>query len=405
MAFIAVSSASGEAIVDTASAPAPGWVAGPLAGLAPELTDAGFAIALLTLVAGYLTVLRRADRVSWRWIWGAVVGTQAVLLVAPPLLSSDVFGYISYARLGALHGLNPYLHPPVAAPGDPVLPLVYWQHQTSPYGPLFTAFSYATAPLGPAGALWTLKAIACMAALASAALVGRLAAALGRDGRHAVALVALNPLLLLYAVGGAHNDVVVMLLVILALHGLSRSAPEAGGIALVAAAATKVTAAVVLPFAIAGHHSRRRLLTAVSVTLAIVAGVTVATFGTHVFDTVTSIATRGEFVFDNSGPVLAGRLLGTGLTAGVRLGAVAIVGTVFAIALWRTYRGADWISSCGWATLAVLVSTPAYVPWYVCWLLPLAAVGRSRRLKVATVGLTVATALLYVPVFGRPPAP
>jgi hypothetical protein len=405
VAFIAVSSASGEAIVDTASAPEPGWVAGPLAGLAPALTDAGFAIGLLSLVAGYLVVLHQADRLSRRWIWGAIVGAQAALLLAPPLLSSDVFGYIAYARLGAIHGLNPYVHAPVSAPGDPLLPLVYWQHQTSPYGPLFTASSFATAPLGPAGALWAFKAVACIAALASAALIQRLAAAQGRDGRRAVALVALNPVLLLYAVGGAHNDVVVMMLVTVALLGLTWPAPRAGGIALVAAVATKVTAAVLLPFAIAGHRARRRLLPVVVAAVALVAGVTAATFGTHVFDTVTSIATHREFVFDNSGPVLAGRLLGTGLTTGVRIGALAIAGTVFAIALWRTYKGADWISSCGWATLAVLVSTPAFAPWYLCWVLPLAAAGRSRRLRVATVGLTVATALLYVPVLGRPPAP
>ena len=41
------------------------------------------------------------------------------LLLAPPLLSLDVFSYISYARLGAGEGLNPYDAVPADLVGDP----------------------------------------------------------------------------------------------------------------------------------------------------------------------------------------------------------------------------------------------------------------------------------------------
>ena len=43
---------------------------------------------------------------------GAAVVLVVAFALAPPLLSQDVFSYIAYARLGALHGLNPYIQPP-----------------------------------------------------------------------------------------------------------------------------------------------------------------------------------------------------------------------------------------------------------------------------------------------------
>jgi len=42
----------------------------------------------------------------------------------------------------------------------------------------------------------------------------------------------------------------------------------------------------------------------------------------------------------------------------------------------------------GWASLALLLCSAWLVPWYLAWLLPLAALGRSRPLVAATVVLT-----------------
>ena len=69
----------------------------------------------------------------------------ARLRPAPPLLSHDVYSYVDYARLGALHGLDPYVHPPAAAPADPAFAHVTWTDTTSAYGPLFTLATYPLA--------------------------------------------------------------------------------------------------------------------------------------------------------------------------------------------------------------------------------------------------------------------
>ena len=49
---------------------------------------------------------------SARAVVGAVVAAHVLFLLAPPLLSQDVFSYIAYARLGVEHDLNPYEHAP-----------------------------------------------------------------------------------------------------------------------------------------------------------------------------------------------------------------------------------------------------------------------------------------------------
>ena len=58
---------------------------------------------------------------------------------------------------------------------------------------------------------------------------------------------------------------------------------------------------------------------------------------------------------------------------------------VFAVTLcWllrRVWRGElDWIAGAGWAAFALLVTAASLLPWYVAWLMPLAALGRDRRL-------------------------
>jgi hypothetical protein len=63
------------------------------------------------------------------------------------------------------------------------------------------------------------------------------------------------------------------------------------------------------------------------------------------------------------------------------------------LALLRAaWRGGDWITSAGWATLALVVSLTWEMPWYVLWALPFAALGSSRSLRRAC--LVVSTFLL-----------
>ena len=71
---------------------------------------------------------------------------------------------------------------------------------------------------------------------------------------------------------------------------------------------------------------------------------------------------------------------------------------VFFVLLVRTWRGRiGAVDAAAWATLAILLASAWLVPWYILWLLPLAALSRDRRLWIATLALTAWMLAIAVP--------
>ncbi|MBV8956868.1 MAG: hypothetical protein JO179_22210, partial [Solirubrobacterales bacterium] len=70
---------------------------------------------------------------------------------------------------------------------------------------------------------------------------------------------------------------------------------------------------------------------------------------------------------------------GAGRAAGVLLG-IACAAT-YVWLLRKVWRGEmDWIDGAGWVALALLITASSMLPWYVAWLMPLAALATDRRL-------------------------
>src|SRR3954463_2321920 len=237
----------------------PGWMAGPLPSLDGPLTSSLYAALFVSMCACYAVVLGLARHVDARTAAVAIVVLHVLFLLAPPLLSADLFGYIDYARIGAVHGLDPYAHGPVSAPHDEVFAFMRWRGDLpSPYGPLFTLGSYALAPLSVAASFWVLKGLAAAASLAIVWLVWDCARRLEIDPMPAAMLVGLNPLVLVWALGGAHNDLIVVAAVTGGVWLAIAARERLAGAALAGAAALKVSAGVMLPFLVAGTRGRRR---------------------------------------------------------------------------------------------------------------------------------------------------
>jgi hypothetical protein len=385
--LIAAGSASLASLVPATKGGSPDWLRGPFTNLHVGISHADFTALLLFMTFCYLIVLAVARSVSVPTAVAAIAILHLAFGLAPPIFSADAFGYIGFARLGALHGLNPYLHNAAAAPGDPVLPYVGWPHSTSPYGPLFTLASYGLAPLSVPAALWSLKAIATAASLGCTALVWKLARRVGRRPIEAAIFFGLNPVVLVWAVGGAHNDLLLMLVVLagVTMVGAGRAGPGLG--ALVAAAGVKAWASMILPFALVATRRRASLVVPLLVLLAI-AIATLAVFGGHAFGSERELLSEQRNVADHSVPNQLGLLIGLGgLTEGIRIVAVAafVIAVVASLAL--VSRGADWVAGAGWATLCLLVCSAWLLPWYAVWVLPLAAIG-SSRLRAASLAFT-----------------
>jgi len=351
----------------------------------------------------YLAVLARAPRLGRRIVWGAIVVLVAAFAIAPVLLSHDVYSYLDYARLGVVHGLDPYVHPPLAAPADPAFAHVTWPDTTNAYGPLFTLATYPLAWLPVGVAIAVLKAVAALSVLGLALVVSRLAAWRGVDPLRAAAFVALNPLVLVHVVGGAHNDGLTMLLAMLAVAAILSARELTGAAALVAAIAIKASAAFLTPFALLATvkpgsmglerpNSGRlrpvgRLLAGGALATVVIGAAAYLGFG---WDWLSSFGLVGENQGQSSHlsiPITIARLTGLDPDA-VRLAALVLFLTLFFELMLWTWRGFDWVRAAGWAAAGLLLATAWLLPWYLVWLLPLAAIARDRPLQVLALALT-----------------
>lgn len=335
-----------------------------------------------------------------RTLWAAILVLVAGFALAPVLLSHDVYSYVDYARLGVVHGLDPYAHPPAAAPFDPAYARVTWIDATSAYGPLFTLSTYPLAWLPVWLAVAVLKATAAASILGTALLVARVAPSRGVSPLAAAAFVALNPLVLIHVVGGAHNDGLAMLAATIGIAAMLSAREASAGAAFIAAFAIKAPAAIAAPFALlntrpTGLKERSdwtyrpigRVLLGAGLALVALTVVAYAAFGWNWLDAIGLAGENQHRTSHLSVPITLARLTGLDPTA-VQATALALFAAVFAYLLIRTWQGADWLRCAAWASFALLLATAWLLPWYLIWTLPLAALSRDRPLQLLTLALT-----------------
>jgi hypothetical protein len=424
----------------------PHWMAGPLGGLLPGLTRSPtklkylFTGALVAMYASYLLALKYVPMLHARWAIGAVLAVHACFFLAPPLALTDVFNYVNYGRMEVVHHLNPYTTIPILEPhGDPSYYLSNWHQLLSPYGPLFTMMTFALVSLGVAASFWAIKAILAVVSLGTIFLVWKCARLLGRDPIAAIVLVGLNPIVLVWGLGGDHNDFLMVFCIVLGFYLLLRSGawvagdeqtavdPQVGrfedragwrgsvlgwlwplapleigaGMAFVAAAAIKASGAILIPVVLAALLRAPRAVVQIVLGMA-AAGVAVAVasliaFGLHVPD----LSTQSKLVTSLSAPNLLGLALGSGgETEKLR---VVLSGVLILVVLGccvLAWRRKDAITASGWVTVALLLTLGWVLPWYVLWLLPLAALSGSRLLRTTALVLGVYLIIAWAPASG-----
>ena len=396
--LIAVSAGRTDWLLPASVRPVPGSLAGVFGHSGIDLELGGLIAALALMFVSYALAIRAADQLSPRAVLIGVVGLNALILLAPPLLSTDVFSYVAYGRIGAMYGANPYLHGPEAIALDPSYPFIAarWVATPTAYGPLFTAVSYLLAPLNIAWNVLAYKAIAAISSLVIVMVVWKAARVRGLDPVRAVVLVGLNPVIVVYGVGGGHNDLLMVAILLTGIYVFLRQNERASGALIVAATAVKLTAGLLLPFAFAHSikqrdgRSPRAVLVGVGLAAAPAGVLSFLVFGSgplHLPSTLANIQHGGGL---NSVFGFLLTLLGLGRLNGI-VGLVLEAGFAICV-VWlvrRVWRGQlDWITAAGWATVALLVTASLLLPWYVGWLVPLAALSPDRRLLITAVVLT-----------------
>lgn len=373
-------------------------------------------VGIAILVAAWLLLARCLDRSDARWLLVTAALWSLPLLLAPPILSRDVYSYaVTGQMLGS--GLNPYHHVPADLSSSWVSSTsMTWLHVRSPYGPLFLILSRLVVA-GSGGSLivavFGLRLLAVAGTGLLAWALPRAAAACGVDGRRALWLGLLNPLLLLHFLGGAHADALMVGLMVAGLAVAAGRWPAAGAVLCALAVAIKAVAFVAVPFVALLWLARLRdrhhpLLRAVAGT-AMVAGVT--------FAAVTAVSGVGFALagtLDTAGVSQQWTSLPTGLglavntaahAAGIDVARSTVLGWARAAGLLATAGVLVWLwlrtarlggvrlvlEHCGWGLAAVVALGPTVHAWYATWpLAVLAAAGVNGRSRVAVVVVSVA---------------
>ena len=359
-------------------------------GAPPDRVD--IPLALPMCVAGVLLLLLawwRLRSASVRSLLTATGLWSLPLLAAAPLFSRDVYAYAGQAHL-VLTGLDPYTHGPVDAPG-PLADEVdaVWSDASSPYGPVFLWLAARVVSVTGERPLLAAYGLRLLAVVGLGLLAWGLPRLARTDPARALWLGLANPLLLLHGVAGAHND---LLMVGLLVSGLS-CGPVVGAVLITLAALVKAPAVAGLAFLVL--LADRRLRAAVTV-----AGTTAVTAVT-----VTALSGLGWGWVSTLNAGSARRsLLSITTGIGAAVGAVDVahaVGLVLAgvlglVLLLRADRVGP-VRALGLALLAVVLLSPTVQPWYLLWgIVPLAAVVTAREARALAAGCAV-LCLLVLP--------
>jgi hypothetical protein len=348
---------------------------------------------------------------SPRMLVAVLIAWVAPLVLAPPLFSRDVYSYFAQGRVVA-SGQDPYETGVAVVDGwfeDGVDPM--WAETPTPYGPFWLLFARGVAnfaPDSPALAALIFRVAALAGLVLLVIYLPRLAAAHGINPSAALWLGVLNPLVVMHVVSGAHNDALMIGLIVMgfALASERRGPTGAilGVIAIALAAAIKPIALLALPFVgliwagvTAGWGARIRAWT-----LALLLTVAVFALGSLLAGVgpgwIAALGTPGEVRTWLSPATALGMLIGMGTTAaGLTLDDALVVtitrtlGTVAALAIiaWLIFRpeGRSPVRGAALAFLTVVLLGPVIQPWYLLWILPLfAATGlRPTQLRIAII--------------------
>jgi len=329
-------------------------------------------------------------RAGVRLVTVAILAAPVLLLAVglAPRGSHDIWSYAIYGRMVAHYHASPYRHIPAEYLHDPIYRLVGWRHTRSVYGPLFTALSAAF--MAVAGTSTVLARLAFQG-VAGVALIA-IAVMLRRRGTSpvALALLVLNPVVVMGIVNGGHNDLLVGALVLAAAFRLQERRPVASGAFLAGAGLIKVSALLAAMAAVVWAWRRwdRRAVVAMAVSIGSLVGVAYAAAGGMAAVTpLREAANRWSHASIWSlGSHWMPRLAVSSLST-VVIGAVVLaVGR-----RWHVDPSPSLV--IGAFLLAYLLAAPYVMPWYVGWALPLLVI---RPQSVLARVAFVYSALLFV---------
>jgi alpha-1,6-mannosyltransferase len=380
---------------------------------------------------------------SARWAYVTAALWVVPLLPLLPLGSYDIYSYACQGWQQSA-GLDPYgggvavLSCPWREAVSPT-----WLDSPAPYGPVFVVLAAAAVKIGGslAGTVAVLRVIALLGVALTAAGLPTLARRAGVPLSRAVWLALACPIVAVHLISGAHNDAIMVGLIVAALAviparpravapratsetGQAASAPaplEAGravsapaaavlvaaGVLLGLAVGVKATAVVVVPFAVLLAVPRNTPLRALWRPTLLLIGAAVATIAIVSVAAglglgwISGLAGSGasvQWTAPSTAVGMTADLIGSAFGAHwdavpvTRVLGIAGLVVVLIVLWWRARRG-DALLGAGLALAATVGLAPVFHPWYATWPLAVLAATLPNRTLWLVVPCAIAAAL------------
>ncbi|MGD1995181.1 MAG: hypothetical protein PVH62_00255 [Anaerolineae bacterium] len=385
------------------------------------LPAAIFLLTFLILFGLYALAYRTCRRHPHRRLTPLILLTglafALLLSLTYPVGAGDVVDYVSYGEELAYFGANPLVTPPAQFTGSAFTPYSAFRHSTSNYGPLWTWISaLVVGTLGRESLSLNLlgfKGVAIAAYLAQALLIHAILRR--RDSNFAPAGVlffAWNPLVLYEFAANGHNDAAMMAFALLGIFLWDLDRPLLMAAALTLSFLTKIPTIPLLPLFLLSSARMRNSSRRFWVTLfcgGTAALVLVGLTYISLPDPLTALTNLGgrSALFTHSLPTLVKLGLQLGglqeVTAQnvARSAALGALGIWYALQVEKTWRNPSSTLRHAYDVVLFLLlfATLWFQPWYVTWLVALAAL-RPRPTAPAQAGLFSLTVMGSYVVYG-----
>lgn len=319
---------------------------------------------------------------------GFIVFFHLIMLLIPTVLSTDIFDYIRHGRIFAVYGENPLTVPATFFSQDPFFTMGGWVGTGSVYGPLHVYISGALALISgdSVGAnFFIFKAFYIAMNLVNVGLIWKITARVSPGNQlRAAVLYGFNPFILVLVAANAHNDILMVTLVLAGIYSYMKQRQLVGVLLLTLATLVKfVTLPILLVYAaliIRQESGRRRRLVMALAAAAIAGGMTVVSYlplweGTQTFNYLTTVGSKTNFTLPGLvRDVAAGHIR---LSFSHSIVQMALGATLALYLLWhlKKVRDLDGLLTAA-AGLALLTPLTLYwfQPWYLTMVLALVAI-------------------------------
>ena len=228
----------------------------------------GILAALFSLYAITLYWIRRKI-ITESQLWKIILGVSAILVLSYPAFSADMFNYMFTAKTIVVYHKNPYTVLPMWFSGvEPWITFMRWIHLPSAYTPAWIVLTLVPYLLGFRYFLlimWNMKFLVAGFYFISVWGVGKILERTEKENKVlGMAMLGLNPLIVIESLVSSHNDIAMMAFAILSMYFFLLHKRLGSWILLALSSAMKLITVFLIPVFFLGF---RRAIALVAITL------------------------------------------------------------------------------------------------------------------------------------------